>query len=50
MRQQSEHRPKSKSFDVVARSLDPDFFEEEFEGIDEDVVRLCEEMRELDDA
>jgi hypothetical protein len=49
MRQHSDHSPKGRNFDVYPR-MDPDLFEEDLDGVDEEVLRLCEEMRELDDA
>ena len=48
MRHYSEHPAKSESLGVFHRT-DPDLFEEDMEGVDEDVLRLCEEMRELDE-
>ena len=49
MRHYSEHSPKGNNFDIHPR-IDPDLFEEDLDGVDEEVLRLCEEMRELDDA
>ena len=50
MRHYSEHAPKRKNPDPFHHRIDPDLFEEDLEGVDEEVLRLCEEMREQDDA
>ncbi len=50
MRTHSERVPLVTKIDAM-RAIDPDLFdEEEIDSIDEEVVQLCEHMRELEDA